>query len=91
MGTQCRYVGAMCRYDGCVGGCIGGCVGERDGCIGRYGGGCIGAMGIGAMGALRGVVGALRGTMVSAWVRSVGAMGTLRCGMGPDGMRGCDV
>ena len=37
------------------------------------------------MGALRGVMGALVGTMVSAWVRSVGAMGTLRCGMGPDG------
>ena len=23
--------------------------------------------------------------MVSAWVRSLGAMGALRCGMGPDG------
>ena len=66
----------MCRYNRCVGGC--------DGCVGRYGGGCIGAMGIGAMGALRGVVGALVGTMVSAWVRSVGAMGALRSGMGPD-------
>ena len=39
---------------------------------------------VGAMGALTGVMGGLVGTIVSAWVRSAGAMGTLRCGMGPD-------
>ena len=49
------------------------------------GNGCFCIRCVRTMGALVGAMGELVGTLVSAWARSVCAVGALRCGMGVDG------